>query len=163
IGRSRLNGRLTWRESRSSRTSRTTREPLPSHHTWARRSGGRGRLGTAGKSRRHARPRRHATRTWPAATTPDLHRPVAPVRERFGGTILHSCEYRSGEMYRGKRVLVVGAGNTGGEIAIDLHEHGASVVDLCVRGPIHVVRRDVFGLPAQVMAILTSWIPVAVL
>jgi hypothetical protein len=90
------------------------------------------------------------------------HRPSFAGDDRFGGTILHSAEYRNSEPFRGKRVLVVGAGNTGAEIALDLSEHGAAAVDLCVRGPIHVVRRDVFGLPAQILAIVTSFIPVSV-
>src|SRR5207244_3045648 len=90
------------------------------------------------------------------------HRPAFAGEERFAGNIVHSSAYLRGEPYRDQRVLVVGAGNTGAEIAIDLHEQGAKSVDLCVRGPIHVVRRDLFGLPAQVLAIATAWIPVAV-
>jgi len=91
------------------------------------------------------------------------HRPPIAGEERFKGNIAHSSAYRNGEPYRDQRVLVVGAGNTGAEIALDLCEHGAKNVDLCVRGPVHVVKRDVFGIPAQVLAILTSWIPVRVL
>ena len=91
------------------------------------------------------------------------HRPPLAGEERYKGAIVHSSGYRDGEPYHEKRVLVIGAGNTGAEIAIDLREHGATSVDLCVRGPIHVVKRDVFGIPAQVLAILTSWIPVRVL
>jgi cation diffusion facilitator CzcD-associated flavoprotein CzcO len=91
------------------------------------------------------------------------HRPMLGGEERFKGNIVHSSGYRSGEPYRDQRVLVVGAGNTGAEIAIDLREHGAKSVDLCVRGPIHVVKRDLLGIPSQVLAILTSWIPVRVL
>jgi cation diffusion facilitator CzcD-associated flavoprotein CzcO len=89
-------------------------------------------------------------------------RPTLAGEAAFGGTILHSAEYRDAEPYRGKRVLVVGAGNTGAEIALDLSEHGAHAVDLCVRGPIHVVKRDLFGRPSQVTAILSAWIPAAV-
>ncbi len=91
------------------------------------------------------------------------HKPSFAGEDRFGGTLLHSAEYRNAEPFRGKRVLVVGAGNTGAEIALDLCENGAASVDLCVRGPIHVVQRDVFGVPAQVLGILTSWIPVPIL
>jgi indole-3-pyruvate monooxygenase len=91
------------------------------------------------------------------------HTPSLPGRDTFTGTVVHSAEYRNAEPYRGKRVLVVGAGNTGAEIAIDLYEHGAASVDLCVRGPLHVVPRDILGLPAQVLGILTSWIPVPML
>jgi indole-3-pyruvate monooxygenase len=90
------------------------------------------------------------------------HRPELAGRERFGGTLLHSAEYRSGAPFAGKRVLVIGIGNTGGEIAIDLVEQGAAAVELCVRGPVHVVVRDPFGMPAQLLGLATRWIPVAV-
>jgi indole-3-pyruvate monooxygenase len=89
------------------------------------------------------------------------HRPELAGHERFGGTLLHSAEYQSGAPFAGKRVLVVGFGNTGGEIAIDLVEHGAAAVELCVRGPVHVVPRDPFGMPAQLLGLATAWIPVA--
>jgi cation diffusion facilitator CzcD-associated flavoprotein CzcO len=36
---------------------------------------------------------------------------------------------------------------------------GAASVDLCIRGPIHVITRDLLGIPTQVMAVLTLWIP----
>jgi cation diffusion facilitator CzcD-associated flavoprotein CzcO len=88
------------------------------------------------------------------------HRPQ--FAGRFDGTILHSAEYKSGQPFAGQRVLVVGVGNTGGEIAVDLVEQGAAAVDLCVRGPVHVVKRDPFGIPAQVMGLMTAWIPLPV-
>jgi len=77
-------------------------------------------------------------------------RPTWPGQEGFAGAVVHSGEYRDGAPYRGKRVLVVGAGNSGAEIALDLWEHGAASVALCIRGPLHVVPRDVWGIPAQV-------------
>jgi indole-3-pyruvate monooxygenase len=90
------------------------------------------------------------------------HRPALPQQERFGGAVSHSSEYRNAEPYRGKRVLVVGAGNTGAEIALQVCDEGAASVDLCVRGPIHVIKRDLLGLPTQVMAVMTLWIPLAI-
>jgi indole-3-pyruvate monooxygenase len=89
------------------------------------------------------------------------HRPALAGEERFGGAVLHSADYRSGAAFAKKRVLVVGSGNTGGEIAVDLVEQGAAAVELSVRGPVHVVARDPFGLPAQVLGLATAWIPVA--
>jgi len=77
------------------------------------------------------------------------HIPVWPGREGFAGTVMHSGEYRNGLAFKGRRALVVGAGNSGAEIALDLWESGARTA-LCVRGPLHVVPRDVFGIPAQV-------------
>lgn len=87
------------------------------------------------------------------------HRPAFPGQLRFGGEIAHSSDYRNADPYRGKRVLVVGAGNTGGEVALELSEKGATSVDLCIRGKLHVITRDALGLPTQVMAALTLWIP----
>ncbi len=89
------------------------------------------------------------------------HRPALAGQERFRGTLLHSADYETGAQFAGRRVLVVGIGNTGGEIAVDLVEHGAAAVELCVRRPVHVVPRDPFGLPAQLLGLATAWIPVA--
>ena len=75
--------------------------------------------------------------------------PSWPGRERFRGAVRHSSEYKSGEAFRGKRALVVGIGNSGGEIALDLWESGAETT-LSVRSPVHVVPRDLHGIPAQV-------------
>ncbi|MFT3766847.1 MAG: NAD(P)/FAD-dependent oxidoreductase [Minicystis sp.] len=75
--------------------------------------------------------------------------PSFPHRDRFGGVVVHSSEYRNGSAFRGKRAVVVGIGNSGGEIALDLWESGADTT-MAVRSPVHVVPRDLFGMPAQV-------------
>ena len=64
--------------------------------------------------------------------------------------------------YRGKDVLVVGAGNTGSEIAVDLTEGGASRVRLAIRTAPHIVRRSNLGWPAQGTGILVRHLPVPV-
>ena len=91
------------------------------------------------------------------------HRPRFAGQDDFRGQILHSGAYRSGAAFRGQRVLVIGLGNTGGEIAIDLVEQGAAAVDLCVRGPVHVVKRDLLGVPTQLMTVSSMWMPKALL
>ena len=48
-----------------------------------------------------------------------------PGQESFRGPIIHAVAYRSAVPFAGQRVLVVGAGNTGAEIALNLAEHGA--------------------------------------
>ncbi len=89
--------------------------------------------------------------------------PGWPGREGFTGTLLHSSGYRSGAAFRGKDVLVVGAGNSGAEIAVDLVEKGASRVRLSVRRPPNVVPRTVAGfVPAQLVSILLSRLPLRV-
>lgn len=76
----------------------------------------------------------------------------------FTGTIIHSSGYRNGEVYRGKDVLVVGLGNSGGEIAIDLWEHGTRPA-LSVRGPVNIVSLKTLGVPTQLFSILLSCVP----
>lgn len=78
--------------------------------------------------------------------------------DTFSGEVLHSSAYKNGAPYKGRDVLVVGAGNSGAEITIDLWEHGARPA-MSVRSPVHVVPRDVFGVPAQTLAIALSRLP----
>ncbi|HET9991855.1 MAG TPA: NAD(P)/FAD-dependent oxidoreductase [Kofleriaceae bacterium] len=84
--------------------------------------------------------------------------PAIPGRASFRGEVLHSSAYRNGAAYRGKRVLVVGFGNSGGEIAIDLVEHGAAT-EIAVRSPVNVINRDTLGLPVLALAGLLAWMP----
>lgn len=80
----------------------------------------------------------------------------------FRGEVVHSAVYRNPEPYVGKRVLVVGAGNSGAEIAVDLAGGGAAEVFLAVRTPPHIVRRDTLGFPSQVLGIATARLPIPV-
>jgi putative flavoprotein involved in K+ transport len=80
----------------------------------------------------------------------------------FRGTIVHSAAYRNPTPYVGRRVLVVGAGNSGAEIAVDLVEGGAAEVFLAVRTPPSIVRRDTLGFPSQALGIATAHLPVPV-
>ncbi|MEU1467364.1 NAD(P)/FAD-dependent oxidoreductase [Streptomyces sp. NPDC005761] len=82
-------------------------------------------------------------------------------RDTFTGELLHASEYRNPAPYAGKDVLVVGVGNTGAEIAVDLMEGGASRVRLAVRTVPHIVRRSTAGWPAQATGILVRRLPVA--
>ncbi|RRT34513.1 hypothetical protein B296_00057099 [Ensete ventricosum] len=58
--------------------------------------------------------------------------------EGFRGPVVHSSQYRSGSVYEGNAVLVVGCGNSGMEVALDLAEHGARTF---------IVVRSQVGLP----------------
>ncbi|MFF4900956.1 flavin-containing monooxygenase [Streptomyces sp. NPDC001068] len=91
--------------------------------------------------------------------TPRL--PGLPGLDGYGGRFLHAGEYRSAEPFTGQDVLVVGAGNTGAEIAVDLVEGGASRVRLAVRTVPHIVRRSTAGWAAQQNAILIRRLPVS--
>ncbi|MFK0257502.1 flavin-containing monooxygenase [Streptomyces sp. NPDC090445] len=88
--------------------------------------------------------------------------PDWPGRDTYGGQLLHARDYRNPEPYTGLDVLVVGVGNTGAEIAVDLAEGGAARVRLAVRTAPHIVRRSTAGWPAQRSAILVRRLPVPV-
>jgi len=81
---------------------------------------------------------------------------------RFACEIVHSADYRNAAPYAGRRVLVVGAGNSGAEIAVDLADGGATEVLLAVRTPPTIVRRDVAGVPSQLLGIASEHLPVPV-
>jgi hypothetical protein len=84
--------------------------------------------------------------------------PSLPGLAGFQGTVVHAGEYRNATPYRDKRTLVVGCGNSGAEIALDLAEQGVDVA-MVVRGPVHVVPRDMLGQPTQHTNILLSHLP----
>ncbi|MEZ0487546.1 flavin-containing monooxygenase [Fibrella aquatica] len=81
-----------------------------------------------------------------------------PGLNGFRGKVLHSREYKTGEAFTGQRVLVVGMGNTGAELALDLQEQGAFPT-ISVRGPVNIAKRDTFGRPTQPSAIKMSKLP----
>jgi hypothetical protein len=60
--------------------------------------------------------------------------PDIPSLKNFTGTVLHSSQYEDGEAWNGKRALVIGTGNSGHDIAQDLHSSGAQVT-LVQRSP----------------------------
>jgi putative flavoprotein involved in K+ transport len=78
----------------------------------------------------------------------------------FAGELMHASRYKNGAPFAGKRVLVVGGGNTGAEIAVDLVEHGAARVELSVRTPPNVLPRVTLGLPTQALGVMMRrWPP----
>lgn len=78
-----------------------------------------------------------------------LHTPNLPsIEGSFDGEILHSSEYRSADIFEGKRVLIVGCGNSACDIAVDA-VHRARSVALSVRRGYHFVPKFVMGKPAD--------------
>ncbi|TDH39504.1 NAD(P)/FAD-dependent oxidoreductase [Pseudohoeflea suaedae] len=68
----------------------------------------------------------------------------------FGGELIHSSQYRSASQFDGKRVLIVGAGNSGCDIAVDAIHHGVSC-DLSMRRGYYFVPKYIFGKPADTL------------
>lgn len=85
-------------------------------------------------------------------------RPSLPGEDAFEGQILHSREYKNAKAFGGQRVLVVGMGNTGAEIALDLSESGIATA-ISVRGPVNIVPRDFLGRPTQKTAFALAKLP----
>ncbi len=77
--------------------------------------------------------------------------PSWPGAERFSGRFLHAADYRSPDEHLGARVLVVGAGSSGGEICVDLARAGIDVT-WAVRSAPQVLPREVVGVPATPFA-----------
>ncbi|OJF12186.1 flavin-containing monooxygenase [Couchioplanes caeruleus] len=71
------------------------------------------------------------------------YRPALPGLDGFAGTVLHSADYRAPEPFAGKRVVVMGAGNSAVQIAVELAEVAA--VTLASRGPVRFMPQRPLG------------------
>ena len=74
--------------------------------------------------------------------------PAWPERATFVPELIHSSEFRGAQQYRGRDVLVVGAGNSGVDIASHLTKVGARVT-VSMRTPPNLASRELFGIPGQ--------------
>ncbi len=103
---------------------------------------GRGRLEvlTEDGSRWWARVVVNATGSWSRPFWPSV-----PGRDFFGGVQVHTVGYRSAATLPGRRVLVVGGGNSGAQIAADLLLHSAREVVWATRTPPRLLPDDVDG------------------
>ena len=98
--------------------------------------------------------------------------PEMPGLESFGGEVMHSSRFSSGAAYAGSRAVVVGTGNSGHDVAQDLHGHGA-VVTMVQRSPTCVISlvpsgTTVYALysegpPIEDVDLITAAIPYPVL
>ena len=80
-----------------------------------------------------------------------LSEPNLPkFRGEFAGEFIHASQYRYPSQFDGKRVLIIGAGNSGCDIAVDAIHHGVSC-DLSMRRGYYFVPKYVFGKPADTM------------
>ncbi|XP_075487884.1 putative indole-3-pyruvate monooxygenase YUCCA4 [Primulina tabacum] len=79
--------------------------------------------------------------------------------ERFLGPVLHTSVYKSGSEFQNQRVLVVGCGNSGMEVSLDLCRLNASP-HMVVRNSVHVLPREMFGISTFTIAMtLNKWLP----
>ncbi len=81
-----------------------------------------------------------------------------PGLATFSGRIVQAATYQHAAPFAGQRVLVVGAGNTGAEIALDLAEHSITPT-VAIRAGAHVVPRELLGMPIQRWAHVIARLP----
>ncbi|KAL8227370.1 hypothetical protein R6Q57_017202 [Mikania cordata] len=102
---------------------------------------------------------------WLVVATGENAEKVVPEFEgldEFGGNVMHACDYRSGEPYEGKKVLVVGCGNSGMEVSLDLCQHNAFPF-MVVRSSVHILPRETCGKSTFELAMaLMKWLPVKI-
>ena len=88
--------------------------------------------------------------------------PPWPGLSRFTGEVLHSGDFRNGWPFQGRNVLVVGAGNSAADIAVQLADNRAGQVWLAVRTPPHLVRRAIGPIPSDLFLELFARVPARV-
>lgn len=83
--------------------------------------------------------------------TGTLHHPhQPPLPGRFAGRVMHSAEYKRAEVFEGQRVLIVGCGNSGADIAVDAVKRARSV-DLSLRRGYYFLPKFVRGRPIDTL------------
>ncbi|MBA0579505.1 hypothetical protein Gorai_021758, partial [Gossypium raimondii] len=95
------------------------------------------------------------------ATGENAERVVPDIQglAEFGGEVIHACEYKSGEKFQGQKVLVVGCGNSGMEVSLDLCNYNASP-SMVVRSSVHVLPREVYGKSTfELVVLMMKWLP----
>ena len=82
-------------------------------------------------------------------------------KEQFAGRYLHSHAFKNNSGFEGKRILVVGAGNSGCDCAVETSRVAARV-DISVRSPQYIVPKFFLGKPTDTFAAGMLWLPRAV-
>ncbi|KAJ7973874.1 Flavin-containing monooxygenase [Quillaja saponaria] len=99
---------------------------------------------------------------WLIVATGENAEAVVPQIEgmnEFAGPIFHTISYKSGDMFGGKNVLVVGCGNSGMEVCLDLCNYNARP-SLVVRDSVHVLPQQMFGRSTFGLSMcLLKWFP----
>lgn len=85
--------------------------------------------------------------------------PGWPGLHHFTGDVVHSGDFTNAWPFRGRDVLVVGPGNSGADIAVQLANDGARRIWLAVRTPPHLVRRAMGPLPSDIFLELFAGVP----
>jgi len=85
--------------------------------------------------------------------------PPWPGIDEFTGTVVNAMDYRNPRPFAGKRVLVVGSGSTGKDIAVDLLSARAAKVWLSIRTPPLMYPPSVLGIPVDLTTQMAKRFP----
>ena len=85
--------------------------------------------------------------------------PRWPGLSQFTGEVVHSGNFINAWPFRDRDVLVVGAGNSAADIAVQLANNGARRIWLAVRTPPHLVSRAIGPIPTDLLLELFAWAP----
>ncbi|KZV51134.1 hypothetical protein F511_06198 [Dorcoceras hygrometricum] len=86
--------------------------------------------------------------------------PTMEGAEEFGGDVVHTSMYKNGGVYKGQKVLVVGCGNSGMEVCLDLCNQNASP-SLVVRDTVHILPQEMLGRSTFGLCMwLLKWLPI---
>ncbi|KAE8730782.1 putative indole-3-pyruvate monooxygenase YUCCA4 [Hibiscus syriacus] len=102
------------------------------------------------------------TSRWLIVATGENAEPVIPDipgMNKFHGPVVHTSSYKSGSEFKNQRVLVVGCGNSGMEVSLDLCRYNA-IPHMVVRNTVHVLPTEMFGFSTFGIAMaLLKWFP----
>ncbi|XP_047309322.1 probable indole-3-pyruvate monooxygenase YUCCA10 [Impatiens glandulifera] len=88
--------------------------------------------------------------------TSDSFIPNVEGLETFTGEVIHTTQYKYGGRFEGKNVLVVGSGNSGMEIALDLSNYGAKT-SIAIRSETHLLSRTIVNLGLYLMKYISVY------
>ena len=79
-------------------------------------------------------------------------------KDCFTGKYLHAHDYKTSQGLEGKHILVVGAGNSGCDCAVE-SSRVAMRVDMSFRSPQYIIPKFIMGKPTDVFAAAIHWLP----
>jgi hypothetical protein len=77
---------------------------------------------------------------------------------KFSGQLLHSHDFKTSAPFAGKRALVIGGGNSGADIGVDL-AHRCGHTTMSLRRGYHIIPRHLFGIPSDMVLRWLHWMP----
>jgi putative flavoprotein involved in K+ transport len=86
--------------------------------------------------------------------------PDWPGRAAFTGDLLHASAYRRPDPFEGARVIVIGAGVSGVDIASDLLRRSSGTLTVAVRTSPSFLPRELYGVPLQGLSVTNKHLPI---